>query len=117
MCDIMFGHAGVLPQGFKNDLTLGVVGGSYAMFGWYGVATIPFVLFTLFFLQQRIWAGNSTRNIWAIVFLIDSVIAFTETEPALFIEHLLREFPLHFLALFMTHQLACLALRLYSGKS
>ena len=116
MCDIMFGHAGHLPKGFKNDLTLGLVGGSYAMFGWYGVAMMPFGLFTLFFLQQRLWAGNSTANLWAIVLLIDSFNPFTETEPSLFIEHLIREFPLHFLALYLTHQLACLALRLYPGK-
>ena len=93
MCDIMFAHAGHLPKGFKNDLTLGLVGGSYAMFGWYGVATMPFFLFTCFFLQQRLWAGNSTANLWAVVLLIDSFNPFTETEPSLFIEHLVREFP------------------------
>ena len=70
----------------------------------------------LFFLQQRLWAGSSTTNLWAIVLLIDSFNPFTETEPSLFIEHLIREFPLHFLALFMTHQLACLATVLYPGK-
>jgi hypothetical protein len=116
MCDIMFAHAGVLPKGFKNDLTLGMVGGSYAMFGWYGVALIPFILFTCFFLQQRVWAGSSTANLWAIVLLIDSFNPFTETEPSLFIEHLIREFPLHFLALYMTQQLAWLGLRLFPGK-
>ncbi len=116
MCDIMFAHAGILPKGFKNDLTLGMVGGSYAMFGWYGVATIPFILFTCFFLQQRVWAGNSTANLWAIVLLIDSFNPFTETEPSLFIEHLIREFPLHFLALYFTHLLACVALRIFPGK-
>jgi hypothetical protein len=116
MCDLMFAHAGILPKGFKNDLTLGMAAGSYAMFGWCGVATIPFVLFTCFFLQQRLWAGHTTANLWAIVLLVDSFNPFTETEPSLFIEHLIREFPLHFLALYMTHQLACLALRVFPGK-
>jgi hypothetical protein len=116
MCDIMFSHAGHLPKGFKNDLTLGMIGGSYAMFGWYGVAAMPFFLFTCFFIQQRLWAGNSTANLWAIVLLIDSFNPFTETEPSLFIEHLIREFPLHFLALYMTHQLACVAIRVFPGK-
>ena len=116
MCDIMFAHAGILPKGLKNDLTLGMVGGSYAMFGWSGVATIPFLLFTCFFLQQRVWAGNSTANLWAIVLLMDSFNSFTETEPSFFIEHLVREFPLHFLALYFTHLLACVALRIFPGK-
>ncbi len=117
MCDLMFAHAGVLPKGFKNDLTLGMVGGSYAMFGWSGVALIPFILFVCFFLQQRVWAGNSTTNLWAIVLLVDSFNPFTETEPSLFIEHLIREFPLHFMILYFTHLLACLALRIFPGKS
>ena len=116
MCDLMFSHAGILPKGFKNDLTLGMVGGSYAMFGWYGVTLMPLVLFTLFFLQQRLWAGRSTANLWAIVLLIDSFNSFTETEPSLFIEHLIREFPLHFLALFITHKIACVGLRIFPGK-
>jgi hypothetical protein len=111
MCDLMFAHAGVLPKGLKNDLTLGMVGGSYVMFGWYGVALLPFFLFTCFFLQQRVWGGSSTANLWAIVLLIDSFNAFTETEPSLFIEHLIREFPLHFLALYITHRLAVFVMR------
>jgi hypothetical protein len=115
MCDIMFAHAGILPKGFKNDLTLGMVGGSYVMFGWFGVATIPFVLFVCFFVQQRLWAGNSVANLWAIVLLLDSFNPFTEAEPSLFIEHLIREFPLHFMALFLTHQIACLVL-LFSSR-
>ena len=116
MCDIIFAHVGILPKGFKNDLTLGMVGGAYAMFGWSGVATIPFILFTLFFLQQRLWAGNSVNNLWAIVLLVDSFNPFTETEPSLFIEHLIREWPLHFLALYVTHEIACLMLRFFPGK-
>ena len=116
MCDIMFSHAGHLPKGLKNDLTLGLIGGSYAMFAWYGIATIPFILFTCFFIQQRLWAGSSTANIWAIVLLLDSFSPFTEAEPSLFIEHLIREFPLHFLFFYFTHQLACLVLRLYLGR-
>jgi hypothetical protein len=115
MCDLMFAHAGYLPKGFKNDLTLGLVGGSYAMFGWFGVSLIPLILFTCFFLEQRVWAGSSTANLWAIVLLIDSFNPFTETEPSSFIEHLIREFPLHFLAMFMTHLLACAVLRVFPG--
>jgi hypothetical protein len=116
MCDMMFAHAGILPKGFKNDLTLGMVAGSYVMYGWSGVVTIPFILFTCFFLQQRLWAGNSTTNLWAIVLLVDFFNAFTEAEPSFFIEHLIREFPLHFLALYVTHQVACVALRLFPGR-
>jgi hypothetical protein len=80
------------------------------------VATIPFLLFTLFFLQQRLWAGQSVANLWAIVVLLDSFNPFTETEPSLFIEHLIREFPLHFLALYMTHRWTLLMLRLFPGS-
>jgi hypothetical protein len=116
MCDMMFAHAGILPKGFKNDLTLGMVAGSYVMYGWSGVVTIPFILFTCFFLQQRLWAGNSTTNLWAIVLLVDFFNAFTEAEPSFFIEHRIREFPLHFLALYVTHQVACVALRLFPGR-
>ena len=116
MCDVMFAHAGILPRGFKNDLTLGMVGGSYAMFGWVVSRSIPFVLFTCFMIQQRLWAGNSTANLWAIVLLIDSFNAFTEAEPSMFIEHLIREFPLHFVALYFTHQIACTVLRFFPGK-
>jgi hypothetical protein len=116
MCDIMFAHAGILPKGFKNDLTLGMVGGSYAMFGWSGVALMPFFLFTCFFIEQRLWAGSSATNLWAIVVLVDSFNPFTETEPSFFIEHLIREFPLHFLALYGTHLLARVVLRIFPGK-
>jgi len=82
-------------QGLQERPDPWMVGGSYVMFGWYGVATIPLLLFVCFFIQQRVWAGNSIANLWAIALLIDSFNAFTETEPSLFIEHLIREFPLH----------------------
>lgn len=116
MCDIMFAHAGILPKGFKNDLTLGMVGGSYAMFGWTGIATIPFVLFTCFFLQQRIIAGPTTDNLWAIIWILDSFNPFTETEPSLFLEHLIREFPLHFIALYACQVLALFVYRAFPDR-
>jgi hypothetical protein len=50
------------------------------------------------------------------VLLVDFFNAFTEAEPSFFIEHLIREFPLQFLALYVTHQVACVALRLFPGR-
>ena len=116
MCDMMFAHAGVLPKGFKNDLTLGMVGGSYAMFGWTGVATIPFVLFTCFFLQQRLFAGPTTDNLWAIIWILDSFNAFTECDPSSFLEHLIREFPLHFAALYACQKLVLIVYRAFPAR-
>ncbi|MBV8267125.1 MAG: hypothetical protein JO252_12420 [Planctomycetaceae bacterium] len=94
MCDLIFWHAGVRSRDTIGFPTVGLIGGSYALAGWDGVLIAPFILMTLFFLVQKLWAGTSCDHLMALFFLVRHANCVAESDVTCFILILIRTVPL-----------------------
>jgi hypothetical protein len=88
--DIICWHAGVQDRRVINRQSIGIVSGSYAVAGWNGVLTLPLIIYTLYFLLQRLWSDTSSANVFAIYFVAANYNRFIENEPSELIGVLFR---------------------------
>ena len=99
MIDEIYWHAGVSSRDCEFQPSVGLIAGSYALAGWSGVFIAPFVLFTLFFALQKLWAGTSCDNIMALFFVVRHVNAVAEFDVTRFILILIRTVPLDLISM------------------
>jgi hypothetical protein len=105
--DVICWHAGVQDKRIVNRQSIGIVSGCYAVGGWTGVLLIPFPLFALYLLLQRLWSDTSSANVFAVYFVVANYNKFAEFDPSSFIAALFKEIELemivYILLIFLTN--------------
>jgi hypothetical protein len=96
--DVICWHAGVQDKRIVNHQAIGVISGCYAVAGWAGVLVVPFLLFTGYLLLQRLWAGTSPLNIFAVYFVAAHQNGFVEYNPSSMIGAIFRDIELEMMA-------------------